>query len=116
MTIKTQQQAVVLHVTDVNKVINRNGEFGIEVNHQWVLVNAADFFDYLYNCGRIDGHDPEAGTAWTQYGDGYWSHQRQEYVEDARFQTRSYEEWLQEIDDEEFMDYLTPQETQAIFS
>lgn len=93
-------------VTDLNVRLNRKQIFQVEIDNEWFDVYAPDFFDYLTAAGNIDGHDPAEETAWTEYDAGYWSCQREEWVDQYRYQTRPYEEWLSEIDDEAYLQYM----------
>lgn len=93
-------------VTDLNVRLNRKQIFQVEIDGEWCDIFAPDFFDYLCAKGTIDGHDPQCDQAWTAYDGGYWSYQREEYREKYRYETRPYEEWLLEIDDEDYLEYV----------
>lgn len=98
----------LLAITDVDKNLNDKCQFQIQVNHIWQTVKAVDFFDYLYHIGRIDGHDPGKETAWLEYEDGYWDYGRQDWNEGGRYRTRSYEDFLDEFqnDDQLFIEFI----------
>lgn len=97
-----------MKITDCNKNLNSKQQFQIEVDDVWHTVQAADFFDYLYNAGRIDGHDPESETAWTSGFDVRWNAARQEPEEIHTGESHSYEWWLGEFvdDDQVLLEYM----------
>jgi len=102
--IKTPKIKGMIEITDIDRQIDNDGEFGIEVNNRWRRVDAADFFSWLYNTGQIDGHDPEREMAWN-FGDGYYCQRRDVYIDGAAV-TRSYDSWLIDITDEEYARYI----------
>lgn len=69
--------------------INENDEELIEIEH-------ADLFDYLYQTGQIDGHDPQSKTAWINGANVTWNPQRQQSQE-SRGTSSSYAVWIEQL-------------------
>lgn len=99
----------MMRITDVDKNLNSKAQFKIEVNHVWYTVDAVDFFDFLAETQRIDGHDPENESAWIQSGRMRWCAYRQKPVEADRPESRSYQSWIEDFvdQDEVLIEYMT---------
>lgn len=97
-----------MKITDCNKNLNSKDQFQIEVNDVWYTVEANDFFDYLYNAGRIDGHDLIDRTAWIESWETSWNPARQEWEERPTGESHSYDWWIEEFvdNDEVLLDYM----------
>ena len=95
-------------VTDCNKNLNSKQQFQIEIDGEWFTVSAPDFFDYLYQTSRIDGHDPASETAWTEGTETHWNPARQDWEETHTGESHSYEWWLEEFvdNDEVLLGYM----------
>ena len=98
----------MMEITDANKNLNSKDQFQIQLNGVWYDVDAKDFFDYLYQADRIDGHDSESGIAWINHTEMNFNHQTQDWDEVYRGESHSYEWWIEELidDDEVLLGYM----------
>ncbi len=97
-----------MEITDANKNLNSKDQFQIQLNGAWHDVEAKDFFDYLYQTDKIDGHDSEAGIAWINHTEMNFNHHTQDWEEVYRGESHSYEWWIEDLidDDEVLLEYM----------
>ena len=68
----------------------------IQEGEEWIEVKHEDLFDYLYQTGQIDGHDPQSKTAWVNGTHVTWNPQRQE-PQESRGTSSSYAAWIEQL-------------------
>lgn len=98
----------MIKITDADKDLNSKNQFRIQINELWHDVDSKDFFDYLYQTNKIDGHDSEAGIAWIEHTDMNYNHHTQEFEEVYRGESHSYQWWIEHLidDDEVLLQYM----------
>lgn len=75
----------------------------IEGNEEWLEIQHEDLFDYLYQTGKIDGHDPQQKTAWVNGVRVTWNPQRQE-PQESRGTSSSYAAWIEQLLDDDLIE------------
>lgn len=100
-------------LTEINKVtdydLNTHGSkilVQIDWGEEWLEIQHEDLFDYLYQTGQIDGHDPKSKTAWINGVHVTWNPQRQE-PQESRGTSSSYSAWIEQlVDDDLIQQYI----------